>query len=960
MDTVHIVSHTHWDREWYQPFQLFRLRLVHLVDNLLAILDKDPEYRHYMLDGQTIVLEDYLQMRLENLPKLQQHIQSNRILIGPWYILPDEFLVSPEATIRNLLIGKEICDFFGQRMMVGYIPDPFGHISQLPQILLGFHIDTACLWRGVKDDTPTCVWWESPDGSRVMLAHLYTSYGNGAAFPATDVEESIMQLNAAVDALRPHNPLNQYLFMRGSDHLEPRPALTSQLPAINSILAPQTEALHSTLPAYLAAATEEIRQKDIELETIKGELRDPKKAHMLPGVLSTRMWIKQRNHRAENLLERWVEPFSTWAALLCDGKQAFSEIPLYQSTPRLANPAPIIHQAWKLLITCHPHDSICGCSIDQVHNEMRPRFDQVEQIGGQLLQQSLTAISEHANTLTPKGVEAISAINVFNASPFEQTGFVTVPIDLPFGVQTIELVDQNGASIPCTFTSPSKQQIEENTYVVSEFVSILSSVSQEGYNDRKLVNASLLPDKEEIEIEAEFSSILSPDQDRLLTAFGAIMQVIGEKPPTDRVRVKLFTSPVSQVSFVAENVPACGLNSYWVKTSSQERVPSSKTESDNETIENEFFLIRVDSVVGALTLTDKRTGAVYKDLNTFLDKGDRGDEYNYCPPEDDTTFSPLIFDIKTSKDALKESFLITYNCPLPPELSSDRTYRSDGLVTCSLTSEITLTRGVPRVDIHTEFDNQVKDHRLEVRFPTGIKTTHATMDGHFDLLERDITPPEIDSSWAELPRPEVSQRAFCDISTDDHGLILANRGLPEVAVLPCEDGTTQISLTLLRCVGWLSRSDMWVRKGHAGPGVVTPDAQEIDHHAFDYSLIPHSGDLKTVIDQAHNFNNPMKALTANLHPGDLLPESAFIEYDNQAFVLSAIKTTEKGDGWLARGYNISSEPIQVTLKTQTAFDHVSEVFLDESHKRTITPESDGSIKLAVGAHEIISIKFDLE
>ena len=190
MQTLHVISHTHWDREWYKTFQQFRLQLVHLVDNLLTILDTDPEYKFYMLDGQTIVLEDYLQMRMANFPKLREYIQNGRVLIGPWYILPDEFLVSPEATIRNLLIGRQICGLFDNRMMVGYIPDPFGHISQMPQILNGFHIDTACLWRGVREGSPTLLRWQAPDGSEVLLAHLYNGYGNVADWPKNDLDES--------------------------------------------------------------------------------------------------------------------------------------------------------------------------------------------------------------------------------------------------------------------------------------------------------------------------------------------------------------------------------------------------------------------------------------------------------------------------------------------------------------------------------------------------------------------------------------------------------------------------------------------------------------------------------------------------------------------------------------------------------------------------------------------------
>src|SRR5512133_4336909 len=130
MQTLHLVSHTHWDREWYRPFQSFRLRLVHLIDHLLDILANDPEYRYFMLDGQTIVLDDYLAVRPERAEILAEHVRSGRLLIGPWHILPDEFLVSPEATIRNLLKGGQTASRFGARMGVGYTPDPFGHIGQ--------------------------------------------------------------------------------------------------------------------------------------------------------------------------------------------------------------------------------------------------------------------------------------------------------------------------------------------------------------------------------------------------------------------------------------------------------------------------------------------------------------------------------------------------------------------------------------------------------------------------------------------------------------------------------------------------------------------------------------------------------------------------------------------------------------------------------------------------------------
>lgn len=166
MARIHFVPHTHWDREWYLPFQVFRIKLIHLMDRLLDILSDDNKFTHFMLDGQAIILDDYLEVRPEMFPIIQAFVKTERLQIGPWYVLPDEFLVSPEALIRNLLYGGKVCGRFGDAMRVGYVPDPFGHISQLPQILNGFGISYAALRRGLSDE-PVELYWEAAAGSRV-------------------------------------------------------------------------------------------------------------------------------------------------------------------------------------------------------------------------------------------------------------------------------------------------------------------------------------------------------------------------------------------------------------------------------------------------------------------------------------------------------------------------------------------------------------------------------------------------------------------------------------------------------------------------------------------------------------------------------------------------------------------------------------------------------------------------
>jgi len=214
----------HWDREWYEPYQHFRLRLVSLIDGLLRIPDQDPAYRYFMLDGQTIVLEDYLQVRPEREDILSQYIQEGRLLIGPWHIPPDEFLVSGEALVRNLLLGDRIARQFGPKMMVGYTPDPFGHISQLPQILRGFGIDSAVLRRGL-DDHPTELLWQAPDGSTVLLCYLRDGYDNAAHLPVHDEQALAQEIARLRDSLAPFAMADYVLLMNGVDHMEPVPEL---------------------------------------------------------------------------------------------------------------------------------------------------------------------------------------------------------------------------------------------------------------------------------------------------------------------------------------------------------------------------------------------------------------------------------------------------------------------------------------------------------------------------------------------------------------------------------------------------------------------------------------------------------------------------------------------------------------------------------------------------------------
>jgi mannosylglycerate hydrolase len=198
---VYIVSHTHWDREWYWPFRRFRVNLERVVHQVLEELESDPEFRHFLLDGQAVLLEDYLGVRPEDRRRLAALVQAGKLAVGPWYVLPDEFLVSGEATVRNLLTGHRIANAFGACQKVGYLPDSFGHIAQLPQILRRAGIDSFVFTRGHGDEAAELgleFTWRAPDGSEVLAVHQCEGYCNAGSLghAVLFLEQSLSLLDA--------------------------------------------------------------------------------------------------------------------------------------------------------------------------------------------------------------------------------------------------------------------------------------------------------------------------------------------------------------------------------------------------------------------------------------------------------------------------------------------------------------------------------------------------------------------------------------------------------------------------------------------------------------------------------------------------------------------------------------------------------------------------------------------
>jgi len=401
---LHFVSHTHWDREWYEPFDAFRCRLVQLMDRLLDILDREPRYQSFLLDGQTIVLEDYLEIRPENRERIRRMVQSGRMLIGPWYVLPDEFLVSGETHIRNLLFGKSICRDFGAIMRIGYLPDSFGHIAQMPQILQKSGIEFAVLWRGVPESITTSeFYWQSPDGSRVLTLYMPFGYGVATCLPE-DKEQLAKRIENLVKQLSPFATTSHLLLMNGSDHVEPDPDLPQKLDVLREVF-PEYCVVHSNLPYLFSQIVKECKPERLPVHS--GELRSEDRAYLLSGTLSTRVYLKQKHSTLSHCLEGQVEPLYTILHILG-----------YRQYP------PEVRYLWKLLLQNSPHDSICGCSIDPVHREMFQRYSKIETVVTKLFQGIPSNLS-YCNETDQEGY-----LVVFNPHPWEIQAYIECDVFL--------------------------------------------------------------------------------------------------------------------------------------------------------------------------------------------------------------------------------------------------------------------------------------------------------------------------------------------------------------------------------------------------------------------------------------------------------------------------------------------------------------------------------------------------
>jgi mannosylglycerate hydrolase len=826
---VAIVPHTHWDREWYAPFQTYRVQLVHLVDDLLELLEGDPSFTRFLLDGQTAVVDDYLEVRPEAAPRLAALAAAGRLQVGPWMILMDEFMVSGETIVRNLQRGMTRSAALGgdAAMRVGYLPDMFGHVAQMPQILRLAGLEHAVVWRGVPSEvTRTAFWWRAPDGSTVRAEYLYGSYSNGRDIPVEPAQLVARARGYEAELGDAALPGGGMLLMNGSDHLLPQPWLGRVVAAANEL---QDEYHFS-----VSSLGEYVREQPVDdLLTWCGELRSGARANVLMGVASNRVDVHQAAAHAERALERLAEPLSALLLPVADYPDALLGI------------------GWRELVLNSAHDSSCACSNDEVVEAVRVRYQEARHVGEALTRDALRRL---ATTVDAPPSSTI----VVNAAARARPGLITVPLPGEGPVHLVAVDD--GTACPTQVVRTTAGEGISTVVVGQKIRWVLEMMRGPELAGARIarVEQARLPDGS---VEFTFHDAAPGEPELDLEATKASLLELGVAGETISIRQR--RAPVRDVVVATDAVPGFGWRTYRAV---EGEGPGTAVRAAGHTLSNEH--LRVDVAPDDGTLTIEADGVRVTGANRYVDGGDGGDTYNYSPPTVDTIVDrPESVTITVEETGPARARIVvraTYALPshaIGNERACDR--RSDDTTSTEIVTTLELRAGERFLRVHVELDHRVRDHRLRAHFPLPATVDGSHAECAFAVVHRGLTA---EGGPHEFGLPTFVSRRFVDCSADDRGLALLHDGLLEYEVARDGDG---LALTLLRATGYLSRSELSLRPNPAGPLDPLEGPQLQRRLALDYAVLPHRGDWRGAAGPAaaEDFLVPLERVRGGGWPG---------------------------------------------------------------------------------------------
>jgi hypothetical protein len=754
---IAVVPHTHWDREWYKSYQDFRLALVELFDTLIPLLERDASYAHFMLDGQMAVVDDYLEVRPEAEDRLRALAAAGRVSMGPWYILMDEFLASGETIVRNLQMGLSRGAAFGATMDVGYLPDMFGHIAQMPQILhLGGFRD-AVVWRGVPAQvTKNAFVWEAPDGSAVRAEYLPVGYGNGAALP-DDAKALVRRIADHVQEVGEFL-LGDLLCMNGSDHLMPQPWLGRVLAEANDL---QDDFCFevTSLAHYLEGTTTD------GLVHVQGELRSGARANMLMGVTSNRVDVKRQGALAERELERRAEPLAA----------------LFQ--PAAAYPARLIDLAWREIVRNSAHDSICACSVDDVVDAVLHRYAEARAIAAGLADR---AVKEFTRSLAEPGA------SVLNAAQRARSGVVelVVPADGPAPANVQVLSERTGL--------PGSMVLDANTVRT-----VLGMLQGPKISDDAWVHDIRIEEHEEgIDVTLSIGTDERPNVP-IAEAKQDLYTKLGARPDAV-VRVAMDQPSTRRIAARTAEVPGYGWAAFEAAPLAH---PVEVSESEGSVVlANGLVRVEVDPANGTFAL-DGLAG-----YGRLVDGGDLGDSYNYSPPQRDTFVdAPESVVVRVDeRGPVRARARVTATYLWPDHVDGSSQARV-GEHRVDVDTDLELRADEATVRVTTSFVNPSGDHRLRVHLPLPEPARHSHAESAFTVVTRGLMA---EGRADEFGLPTAPAHRFVTAG----GLTVAHEGVCEYELVDIDgDAAATLALTVLRSTGMLSRLGMAYRPFPAGP-----------------------------------------------------------------------------------------------------------------------------------------------
>ena len=770
-----VVPHTHWDREWYHVAPRFRQRLVALVDTLLAA-DSGP----FLLDGQAITLRDYLSVRPEAEPSLRAALHSGQIEAGPWFVLADNLIPSGEAIVRNLEAGRRVLSQFGATApRVAYCPDTFGHPAALPTIAAGFGLPVAVVWRGAGGQLHPATdlfAWHAADGSRVLTHHLPPDgYEFGSALPtgAAEARERWSRLEAL---WRARAASGVALLLNGADHHARQPDLSAAITTLQDAAGTVAHIEHGSLRQW--AQQLERSAINMELPTVHGELRDSYGyTWTLAGTYATRAHQKRRNARLERGLLRDVEPWIALARLHARVKGTESIATVSPSARiTLAQLPALLHRTWEDLLATHPHDTLCGCSVDTVSRAMELQQELVAEQDIGLREAALQLLLEHDPVAARNGDPDLDwrRVVIRNRAPRARGGIAEITLHETLAHVPVGPSPSSSASRASAPQVPASRASAPRASVVPLFPSVSTPALP-----TQLLSAHTRHLRRE-------SPQHYPDNDLV-----------------QEHRLLLWVPPV----------PAYGLDAWdasrWTQPHEMPPLPLTVERDGPRTVlHNGRVALHVDELTRAVTLSvDDRE---VRDVLSLEVQHDDGDTYTPSLRDDVETLRCVRLGV-IATGPLRATVRLWWR-------TEAKSRRVGPQARIQAVTDLSLDTMSPVLHCRVRGQSWRTDHRLQLVWRSDVVNGRTWADAAFGPVVR--APIHAPPHSREAVPSTMPMHRWAMHANPMFGATMISDGLAEAAV---SDG--RLALTMVRAVGELSRNHLPERPGHAGWPEPTPEAQ---------------------------------------------------------------------------------------------------------------------------------------